>query len=139
MKKSTTQKVKREYIESVRECSVEFWTDGTPRAWGVVAKRNSKYTEIVGDLPKTTNNRAELTAILKALTMLTFPGDKVVIHTDSKYCIRVLFWNWKAKKNLDLIEAIWEASRDRDIIYQYISGEDNWRADFLSRLGRIKR
>lgn len=119
---------------------VEIWTDGAaepnpgPAAWGVVAKRNGEYTEIAGSLPKTTNNRAELTAILKALAMLTQPGDTVTIHTDSTYCIRILTGRWAAKKNQDLIRRVWEASRDRQVTYRYIKGSNNWRADFLSRL-----
>ncbi len=119
---------------------VEIWTDGAaepnpgPAGWGAVAKRNGEYTEISGALPKTTNNRAELTAILKALIALTSPGDTVLIHTDSLYCLGVLSKGWKAKKNRDLINAIWKASQGRKITYQHIPGENNWRADFLSRL-----
>jgi len=117
-----------------------MWTDGCadpnpgPAAWGVVAKRNGEYKEIAGALGRTTNNRAELTAILKALTMLTEPGDTVIIHTDSTYCIGALTGGWKAKKNRDLIKRVWEASRDRQVTYRYIKGSNNWRADFLSRL-----
>ncbi len=120
---------------------VEIWVDGCaepnpgPGGWGVVAKRGGETTELSGDLAHITNNRAELTAVLKGLQLCTRPGDEVVVHTDSRYCIGVLSGRWKkAKANWDLTRAIWEASRRREVRYEWVSGEDNWRADFLSRL-----
>ena len=87
-----------------------------------------------GGLEKTTSNRAELTAILKGLSLLTKPGDEVTVHTDSTYCIGVLSLNWKVKVNRDLVRAIWKVSADRQVSYRHVSTEDNRRADWLSRL-----
>ena len=119
---------------------VEIWADGCaqpnpgPGGWGVVAKRDREIKEFSGGLKKTTNNRAELTAILKGLNLLTQPGDEVTVHTDSKYCVGVLSLNWKVKANRDLIRAIWEVSADRKVSYRHVPTEDNRRVDWLSRL-----
>lgn len=119
---------------------VEIWADGCaqpnpgPGGWGVVAKRGREIKEFSGGLKKTTNNRAELTAILKGLDLLTQPRDEVTVHTDSTYCIGVLSLNWKMKANRDLIRAIWEVSADRQVSYRHVPTEDNRRADWLSRL-----
>jgi len=119
---------------------VEIWADGCaqpnpgPGGWGVVAKRDREIKELSGGVKKTTNNRAELTAILKGLHLLTQPGDEVTVHTDSKYCVGVLSLNWKVKANRDLIRAIWEVSADRKVSYRHVPTEDNRRADWLSRL-----
>lgn len=119
---------------------VEIWADGCaqpnpgPGGWGVVAKRDREIKELSGGLEKTTNNQAELTAILKGLQLLTQPADEVIVHTDSKYCVGVLSLNWKVKANRDLIRAIWEVSADRQVSYSHVPTEDNRRADWLSRL-----
>ena len=120
---------------------VEIWVDGCaepnpgPGGWGVVAERDGETKELSGDLAHTTNNRAELTAVFKGLKLCTRLGDEVVVHSDSKYCIGVLSGRWKkAKANGDLIRAVWEASRSREVRYEWVSAKDNWRADFLSRL-----
>jgi len=120
---------------------VEIWADGCaepnpgPGGWGIVVKRDGETTELSGGLDHITNNRAELTAVLKGLQLCTEPGDEVTVHTDSKYCIGVLSGKWKkAKKNRDLIRAIWEASTGREVDYEWFPAEENWRADFLSRL-----
>ena len=119
---------------------VELWTDGCarpnpgPGGWGAVARRGRETEEASGGLEETTSNRAELTAILKGLNLLTRPGDEVAVHTDSRYCVGVLSWNWKVKVNRDLIQAIWEASTGRRVSYRHVPAEDNRRADWLSRL-----
>lgn len=120
---------------------VEIWVDGCaepnpgPGGWGIVAKRDGETNELSGDLAHITSNRAELTAVLKALQLCTRPGDEVVVHTDSRYCIGVLSGRWKkAKANKDLIRAVWEASHGREVRYEWVSGKHNTRADFLSRL-----
>jgi len=119
---------------------VELWSDGCarpnpgPGGWGTAAKRGRETEEVSGGLEETTSNRAELTAILKGLSLLTRPGDEVAVHTDSRYCVGVLSSNWKVKANRDLIRAIWEASADRQVSYRHVPTEDNRRADWLSRL-----
>ncbi len=45
----------------------------------IIAKR-----EIFGGLPQSTNNRAEMTAVLKPLQILTRPST-IIVYTDSQY------------------------------------------------------
>lgn len=50
-----------------------------------------------------TNNKHELAAIIHA-ALHTPIGAKLLVISDSEYCIGVLSGNYSAKKNLDLIE-----------------------------------
>jgi ribonuclease HI len=86
-----------------------------------------------------TNQRAELTAILRALQKVSVDQD-VQIHTDSKYslnCITEWYRGWVAKgwktqggedvKNKDLVQAIRAKIDDRDAsgtktLFQWVRG-----------------
>jgi dCMP deaminase len=82
-----------------------------PRAgWGVAFHRGGEkderncYGRVVG---KQTNNRAELTAIQKALELFSKSIDTyLTIHTDSQYCIGTLTGKNKVKANKDIIGEI---------------------------------
>ena len=69
---------------------VEIYTDGAcrgnpgPGGWGVWMIVGSHEKELFGGDAVTTNNRMELTAVIKALRALKRPC-KVVLHTDSQY------------------------------------------------------
>jgi ribonuclease HI len=54
-------------------------------------------------LGTSTNNVAELTAILRALEVIPADAPAILIHTDSQYSIGVLTKGWKAKVNQELI------------------------------------
>ena len=62
--------------------------------------------EIWEYLGKSTNNVAELTAILRALENIKNKSVPVMIYSDSKYAIGVLTGTMKPTKNLDLIDRI---------------------------------
>lgn len=53
-------------------------------------------------VPKTTNNRMELGAIIVGLAAIKKPIDSLTIVSDSMYCIGTITKNWKRKKNQDL-------------------------------------
>jgi ribonuclease HI len=92
--------------------------------------------EYVG--PSSTNNVAELTAILRALEAIPKSAESVAIHTDSKYAIGVLTKGWKAKANQELIAKARAVLAPRtNVRLVYVPGHSgipmNERADELAR------
>jgi ribonuclease HI len=85
------------------------WTDGAainnpgPAGLGfVLISEDGVRREGYQGLGETTNNIAELTAILR-VAELTPSTKPLLIRTDSKYAVGVLSQNWKASKNVELI------------------------------------
>ncbi len=136
------------------ESIVEIYTDGAcsgnpgPGGWGVVMRWNGHEKELSGHDDETTNNRMELTAVIKALEALKRPST-VEVHTDSKYVQQgVNEWlaGWKARgwktaakkpvKNQDLWQALDAAMKDHDITFYWVKGHaghpENERADSLA-------
>lgn len=88
---------------------MEIYTDGGcsgnpgPGGWAFVARAPGGLHEESGSDPGTTNNKMELTAVIRALKYLSaFPGldkdEESVIHTDSQYVkngITVWIRTWK--------------------------------------------
>ncbi|MBQ5900939.1 MAG: hypothetical protein IIW86_03650, partial [Clostridia bacterium] len=70
--------------------TVELFTDGAcsgnpgPGGWGAILRYNGIEKELSGGEENTTNNRMELTAVIKGLKALKSPC-KVLLCTDSKY------------------------------------------------------
>jgi len=100
----------------------------------------------------TTNNRMELTAVIKALESLNRPGCQVRIFSDSKYVLNgINEWiaNWKkrgwktAAKKPVLNVALWQELdalvAQHDIEWQWVKGHSgdpgNEKADELANLG----
>jgi ribonuclease HI len=84
---------------------VEIYTDGAcrgnpgPGGWGALLLFGEREREISGAEAQTTNNRMELTAVIRALEALKRPVEGA-IYTDSQYVRQgVLEWmpNWKAR------------------------------------------
>ena len=69
---------------------VEIFTDGAcqgnpgPGGWGAILRFNGIEKEISGGDPATTNNRMELTAVIRALQCLKEPCS-VTLCSDSQY------------------------------------------------------
>ncbi|MBO5211014.1 MAG: ribonuclease HI [Clostridia bacterium] len=69
---------------------IELFTDGAcsgnpgPGGWGAILRYNGVEKELSGGEKDTTNNRMELTAVIKGLQALKEPCH-VVLTTDSKY------------------------------------------------------
>ena len=129
---------------------VEIYTDGAckgnpgPGGWGVLMQS-------AGGAPDTTNNRMELTAVIRALEALKRPS-RVRLHTDSQYVqLGISQWihSWKKRgwrtadkkpvKNEDLWREL-DALRERhEIEWLWVRGHDgnpgNERADELANLG----
>jgi ribonuclease HI len=138
-----------------REKIVEIYTDGActgnpgPGGYGAVLKYGDTVKEISGCEPRTTNNRMEMTAVIKALQQLKRPC-KVRVVTDSNYLVKGMTqwihgWvrrNWinsqkRPVLNRELWEEILELSRKHQITWQWVKAHDghpeNERCDQLAR------
>ena len=79
--------------------TVTIYTDGAcrgnpgPGGWGAILEWNGVEKEISGGEASTTNNRMEITAVLRALTLLKEPC-VVELYSDSKYVIDALSKGW---------------------------------------------
>lgn len=79
--------------------AVTIYTDGAckgnpgPGGWGAILEYAGTSKEISGGEASTTNNRMELTAVIKAFEMLRYPC-QVTLVSDSKYVIDGLSKGW---------------------------------------------
>ena len=133
---------------------VEIYTDGACRGnpgaggWAALLRRGKDEKEIHGAEPHTTNNRMELTAVIRALEALKRPVE-VRVYTDSEYVRRgITEWlvSWKARgwrtadkkpvKNQDLWERLDELAAPHRIEWHWVRGhsgvEGNERVDALA-------
>ena len=74
-----------------------------------------------------TNNTAELLAIIAALKAISKPIDKVIIVSDSMYCVGCITLNWARKKNQNLwkyFDKIYDSAKKlcSDISFIHIRG-----------------
>jgi ribonuclease HI len=89
-----------------------------------------------------TNQQAELHAIKESLLKLKqYRYCKILIYTDSKYCIGMLSKDWKAKANQKLIISIYrEMVKFEDVSFKWVKGHaDNYgnkQADLLAVAAR---
>ena len=142
---------------SESEAIVEIYTDGAcsgnpgPGGWGVLLRYGAKEKELFGGEKDTTNNRMELTAVIRALEALTRPV-KVRLHTDSTYVMQgITRWihgwkknGWKTSskepvKNADLWQELESATMRHTIEWRWVKGhaghDGNERADALANRG----
>lgn len=81
---------------------VLIFTDGAckgnpgPGGWGAVLRYKETDKEISGGERNTTNNKMELTAVIKALELLKEPC-KVTLFSDSQYVCNALKLGWAKK------------------------------------------
>jgi ribonuclease HI len=133
---------------------VEIYTDGAcrgnpgPGGWGAMLTQGEHQKELSGAEPLTTNNRMELTAVIRALEALKRPAE-LLIFTDSEYVRRgITEWvkNWKARgwktadrkpvKNQDLWERLDALAAGHKIEWRWVKGHSgnpgNERVDRLA-------
>ncbi len=133
---------------------IKIYTDGAcsgnpgPGGWGAILRWNGHEKELSGGHPDTTNNRMEMTAVIKALEALKKPA-KVEIHTDSTYVkdgIEKWMHGWKkrgwktadkkAVKNQGLWQQLDELIQKHDVTLHWVKGHnghpENERADALA-------
>lgn len=109
-----------------------------PAGVGVVLLDGPKRTERSEYLGTATNNIAELTAIRRALEMITDPDRPAVIFTDSRYAVGVLTLGWKARANQALVAELRALLQERPRVrLVHVPGHAgialNERADQLAR------
>ena len=138
---------------------VTFITDGAcsgnpgPGGWCVIIKKDDKVNEFFGGDLETTNNKMELTAVIKGFENLN-NASEVLVKTDSTYVINgITKWlpNWKAKgwinsakkpvANKDLWEQLESLVSNHKVDWLWVKGhsgdDENERADELARKGLI--
>lgn len=82
--------------------NVEIFTDGAcsgnpgPGGWGCILRYKQTEKEISGGEKNTTNNRMELTALIKGLECLKEPCE-VTAYSDSKYLCDAVIKGWAEK------------------------------------------
>lgn len=133
---------------------VDIFTDGAckgnpgPGGWAAILRMNSHEKELVGGEAATTNNRMEMTAILRGLSALNEPC-AVTVHTDSRYVIDGMtqwIFGWQkrgwvnaAKKpvaNEDLWRELIAAALPHKVSWEWVKGHsghpENERCDALA-------
>ena len=81
---------------------VQIFTDGAcsgnpgPGGWGTILRYNGVEKELSGGERETTNNRMELTAVIKGLEALKEPCE-VELYSDSQYVCNALKLGWAKK------------------------------------------
>ncbi|WP_226017142.1 ribonuclease HI [Novosphingobium sp. FKTRR1] len=134
--------------------SVDVFTDGACKGnpgkggWGALLRMGDREKELSGSERETTNNRMEMTAVIRALEALNQPC-MVRLHTDSRYVIDgitkwVFGWqkkNWKTAdnkpvKNEDLWRTLLAVTKPHRIDWIWVKGHDghieNERVDKLA-------
>ena len=89
--------------------------------WGAVIQHNGTQKIISGGEPQTTNNRMEMTAVIKGLEAVD-PLAEVLISSDSTYVINTMTKGWKRKANHDLWEQLDRLVRERNISWRWVRG-----------------
>jgi ribonuclease HI len=136
---------------------VRIYTDGAckgnpgPGGWGALLRSGAHERELFGGEHETTNNRMELTAVIRALEALK-RRSRVEVYTDSEYVKNgITEWlaNWKRRgwktadrkpvKNVDLWQALEAAAARHEVHWHWVRGHaghaENERADALANRG----
>ena len=136
---------------------VRIYTDGAckgnpgPGGWGALLQFNAREKELCGGEPDTTNNRMELTAVIRALEALKRHCE-IDLYTDSQYVQKgisewIVSWKrrgWKTAdkkpvKNVDLWLELDLLVAAHAIRWHWVKGHaghtENERADQLANKG----
>ena len=124
-----------------------LYTDGScignpgPGGWASIIIINDVKTTLSGSDEETTNNKMEITAIIKGLEQ--FPeNSSVKIFTDSEYVINTMTKNWKRNTNLDLWNCLDSLVKNRTIEWNWVKGHSgnklNDEADLIAN-GEAKK
>jgi len=139
------------------EAPVEMYADGAckgnpgPGGWGVLLRARGRERELFGGEAHTTNNRMELTAVIRGLEALR-RRCAVRVYTDSQYVQKgISEWlhDWKRRgwrtagkkpvKNADLWRRLEELAQGHEIEWHWVRGHaghaENERADALANRG----
>ena len=114
--------------------TIYIYSDGAckgnpgPGGWGALLVTDGHRKEICGGEANTTNNRMEMTAVIRALESLKRPST-VEVHTDSQY----------VQKGISEWMAGWKRRNWRTADGKPVKNQDLWlQLDALSQLHRIE-
>ncbi|MBR5598655.1 MAG: ribonuclease HI [Alphaproteobacteria bacterium] len=136
---------------------IEIFTDGACSGnpgiggWGAILRYNNIEKELSGGEIETTNNRMELTAVIRALEALK-ESCNITLYTDSRYVmdgIEKWIFQWKKSdwktankkspvKNVELWQKLDELKSKHEIRWVWVKGhaghKENERCDELARM-----
>lgn len=120
------------------EKELKIYTDGAargnpgPGGYGAILIWGNTEKELSGGYRRTTNNRMELMAVIKALEALKKDGLSITIYSDSQYVVKAVSQGWLkkwiatnfkgGKKNKDLWLHFHEVSKKNDIRFSWVRG-----------------
>ena len=138
---------------------VDLFTDGAcrgnpgPGGWGLILRFDGREKELAGGEQDTTNNRMELTAVIRGLEALKTPC-RLTVHTDSRYIVDAFEKGWldnwiargwrraaskgqgKPVLNVDLWQRLLELIDKHQVQFEWVRGHaghpENERADRLA-------
>ncbi|MCH8024046.1 MAG: ribonuclease HI [Candidatus Marinimicrobia bacterium] len=138
---------------------VDLFTDGAcrgnpgPGGWGLILRFDGTEKELAGGEKDTTNNRMELTAVIRGLEALNKPC-RLTVHTDSRYIVDAFEKGWldnwiargwrraatkgqgKPVLNVDLWQRLLELIDKHQVQFEWVRGHsghpENERADRLA-------
>ncbi len=129
---------------------VTIYTDGAcrgnpgPGGWGVLLEYGDNQRTLYGGEDPTTNNRMELTAVIKALQALKLKCH-VELYTDSKYVLQgITEWlpNWKKRnwltaskkpvQNVDLWQTLDTLVSNYEINWHWVKGHSGDRGNDIA-------
>ena len=136
---------------------VRIYADGACKGnpgrggWGAILQYDGREKELFGGEPMTTNNRMELTAVIRALEELKRVS-VVEVYTDSQYVQKgISEWlrDWRRRgwrtadkkpvKNVDLWQRLERAAAAHRVSWHWVKGHaghpENERADALANRG----
>jgi ribonuclease HI len=139
---------------------VDIFTDGAckgnpgPGGWAAILRSAGHEKALTGGEAQTTNNRMEMTAVLRGLSALKAPC-AVTVHTDSRYVIDGMtkwIFGWQKKgwvnaakqpvMNADLWRGLIAAARPHTVSWQWVKGHaghpENERADALASAEAVR-
>tara|TARA_B000000557_G_C20582722_1_gene362064 strand:+ start:89 stop:544 length:456 start_codon:yes stop_codon:yes gene_type:complete len=134
---------------------IKIYTDGSsrgnpgPGGYGIVLLYKDNRKEISQGYKLTTNNRMELTAVIKALQSIKNDKLEIKIYSDSKYVVESIekgwIWNWekknfKKKLNSDLWKVLIPLYKKFNVKFEWVKGHagniENERCDELANLAQ---
>ncbi len=147
----------RQGFRGIKLSKIEIFTDGAcrgnpgPGGWGALLRVGKHQKELCGGEKKTTNNRMELMAAIKALEAVKQPS-MIALTTDSQYVRKgITEWitGWKKKgwknsqrkpvKNVDLWKLLDAQNQRHQVTWHWVKGHsghpENEKADDLANRG----
>ncbi|MEE8517686.1 MAG: cyclic pyranopterin monophosphate synthase MoaC [Dehalococcoidia bacterium] len=126
---------------------IDIYTDGScsgnpgPGGWAAIVVDGATKTPHSGGESKTTNNRMEMTGVIKGLASLP-AGTSATVHSDSQYVVYTMTKGWKRKLNTDLWTQLDAVVAERDVHWKWVRGHNghpqNEEADRLAVAAMLK-